>query len=60
MLKTLNQNMLGLDHPFKVIAPLAAKYGFRAIYATRQMLEDRADLCGKSDRWRQLGRRRQG
>ena len=42
MLKTLNQNMLGLDHPFKVIAPLAAKYGFRAIYATRQMLEDRA------------------
>ncbi len=41
MLRTLDPSMLGLTHPIKELAPYAAKYGFQAVSAPRQVLEDK-------------------
>lgn len=42
MLRTLDPSMLGLNHPLRELAPLAAKYGFQAVSAPQDVLTDRA------------------
>lgn len=41
MLRTLDPSMLGLSHPISELAPVAAKYGFQAVSAPSQVLEDK-------------------